>query len=421
MSLYALYGTGYNQLARMATAATPEAADSLFPIANLYDGAPWKPFRFGAAGTSGYINFDMNQVVNGGFETAFSGGVPGSGWTLAGSATATRVAAPAPPVGTYCLDVGGGYAAASGNSVVYTVSVAAGEVLTLEAYLYAVGAPSTEWAQIWVRNMATGSYWNGTTWSPANTACFTHNAASWSALKTSTFTIESYTTGLSDRVNLQIRCDGSGTGAQHAYYDEVVLYPRINFVSIHGHNLQPYQTPIDIRSGTTSPGATVRAQMTLAHPTMFSTFANVDARYWRFFSTNDPLESATWLGEMVLGQYQTLTRRQNFGQDLTLRYSQDRSESDLGVFASYVRQTDGRRTVGLRFRYNDDTDYEQAREIVERSQAGAHPMILVLESGDETQAMLGRIEPEWSHTRITNTMRDAEWKFTELPFPTVMP
>ena len=213
MSLLALFGNGYNQLARMATPATPESADTLFPIANLYNGRPWEPFRFGAAGTSGYIDADLNQVTNGGFETAFSGGVPAAGWTVAGAATATRVTTPTPPVGTYALDVGGGYAASSANAVVYTRLVASGETLTLNAYLYGVGAGVTQHAQVWVRNKVTGNYWSGSAWSPAGTAVFNHTAASWSALKTSTFTVESYSVTLSDLVELEIRCDGAGTGS----------------------------------------------------------------------------------------------------------------------------------------------------------------------------------------------------------------
>jgi hypothetical protein len=414
MSLLALFGTGYNQLARMATAATPEAADALYPIANLYDGKPWQPFRFGAAGTSGYVDFDLNQVVNGGFETAFTAGVPGAGWTLAGAATATRVAAPAPPVGSYAMDVGGGYAASGANCAVFTVSVRSGEVLTLDAYLYAVGGGLNELASVYVRNLVTGNYYTSG-WAAAPVAVLTHNAASWSA-KTVTFTVESFATSLCDRVDLEIRCSGAGTGAQHAYYDEVRLYPRINFAGIFGHNIVPATAPVEIRSGTTSPGATVRATMTMAQPTMFSTFASVDQRYWRLFFTNDPPATATWLGELVLGQYETLSRSQSYPYSEDRMEPQDRSE---GGIAAYLRSTSGARELQLRFDYRA-ADYTQAKEMLERSRNGAHPLVLA-DSSDSASAMLCRVADKWQGSVQSNVLRQSSLTFTELPFPTVLP
>lgn len=405
MSLLALYGTGYNQLTRMVTAATPEAADSLYPIANLYDGQPWKPFRFGAAGTSGYIDFDLNQVVNGEFGTAFSGGLPGTGWGKSSGATLTLSAGK--------MQVAGGDA----EYAYYDLSVAAGEVLTFTSYLEGVGLGGG--ATIHIRNLSTGNYLSsGGTWTSAVSAWDTRLFSS--NTKTSVVTIESYSTVLSDRCTIRFSFFGSTAGSS-PLYDDFLVYPRINFGSIHGHNIQPNTAPVEIRSGTTSPAATTRATMTLAHPTMFSTFSSVDARYWRLFFTSDPLSSPTWLGEVVLGQYQTLTRRQNYGQDLNLIHAQDRDSTDLGPFTAYLRQEVGRRKANLSFRYNTDADYEQAREIVERSKGGANPLVLVLETADETTAILGRISQEWAHSRVTKLIRDASWEIEELPFPVVLP
>lgn len=405
MSFYALYGTGYNQLARMATAATPEGADSLYPIANLYNGQPWKPFRFATAGGSGYIDFDLNQVVNGEFGTAFSGGLPGTGWGKSSGATLTKN-------GSSQMEVTGG-AAEYGY---YDLNLASGEVLTFDAWLQnsTLGAEAT----IKVRNLTTGNWLTtGAAWQAAET----HWAliAASSLAKSSVVTIEPYTTTLSDRCTVRMFFYGYGSGTPT--YDDVLVYPRINFASVHGHNVEPNTAPVEIRSGAGSPAATTQATFTLSKPTMFSTFSSVDARYWRLFFTADPLVNPTWIGELVLGQYQTLMRRQNFGQDVTLAHGQDRDGTDMGPFSAYVRQELGRRRVSLKFRYDEDTEYEQAREIVERSKGGAHPLVLVIESGDETMAMLGRIAPEWTHSRVTNTMRDASLEFEELPFPMVLP
>lgn len=411
MSFYALYGTGYNQLARMATAATPTDADSLFPIANLYNGQPWKPFRFGSSATSLTIDFDLNQVVNNEFETAFSGGVPGTGWSAV-IGTLSRVNT-APHAGTYHLEVVSG---GVGSHAEYTIEAVAGEVLSVSFYGRNNGAGT---ATALIYDMESGTYLqsNGT-WTSTATSFYT-NATSAYTQGAATFTVPSYSTGGSDRSTLVF---WFGVG----YWDSFIVYPRVNFVSIHGHNFAGAIESVVLKSDSTSPGATTRATMTLARPTMFSTFASVDNRYWRLLLANGATSGLNqtevpWIGELVLGQYQTLTRRQNFGQELTLTHAQDRDSTDLGPFSAYVRQELGRRKASLQFRYNEDTDYEQAREIVERSKGGANPLVLVLESGDETTAMLGRLAPDWSHSRVTNTMRDASWEFEELPFPVIVP
>lgn len=405
MSFYALYGTGYNQLARMATAATPESEDSLFPIANLYNGQPWKPFRFATTYDSGYIDFDLNQVVNGEFGTAFSGGLPGTGWGKSSGATLTRNGTPA-------MEVTGG----ASEYGYFDLSVASGEVLTISASLANITLASD--ATIKVRNRTTGSFLTTSgTWQDADTAWATATATS--VGKTTTFTVESYSDTMADRCTLRLYFYGFATGTPT--YTYVLVYPRINFVSIHGHNITKESYPVQMRASFASPPATVQTTLTLSHPTMFSAFTAADLRYWRLYFNSDPFVDPTWLGEVVLGQYQTLTRRQNFGQELTLTHAQDRDITELGPFSAYVRQERGRRKVSLQFRYNDDTDYEQAREIVERSRGGAYPLVLVLESGDETTAMLGRLAPDWSHSRVTNTMRDASWEFEELPFPVIVP
>lgn len=416
MALYYLAGTGYNQLTRMVTAASPESASSLYPIANLYDGAPVKPFMFNTAGTSGYIDFDMQQIPNGTMESTFSGGLPASGWAKSGTVTCAR--------DTVVFNEGAASAnltaaGGSGDGIYYDWSVRPGEILVMGAQVRSDAGGATFRGRI--RNMSTGNYLNtSNAWQAAAVNRIVSTSSTWNTFS-SQVTVESYAAcGYQDRVTIRLEFTYGSAPINDAWVDGVLCYPIINFASIHGHNIQPNTAPIELRADTTTTPTTVRGTFTLAHPTMFVTFSNVLVRYWRLFFTNDPLLNPTWIGELVLGQYSTARRRQNYGQDYGLIDPQDRVNMDVGQFASYLRTMRGRRQVQMNFRLNDSDDYAEQKEIAERSRNGAYPILAVVESGDTTTAIMGRIDPTWRHSRVTKNMRDTSWLLDELPFPVVV-
>lgn len=424
MALYMLYGEGYNQLTRMASAATPESAAAKYPIANLYDGIPNKPFIFGSAGGSGYIDFDLQQLTNGGFET-WSGGAP-TGWTVTltdgGTVTEEAVIFNGGAKSAKLATAGGLSDAAQVSQIKY---VPAGKSMSISAALYGTGAAPT--IALKVTNLVTGNSLdqNGA-WGVGQTV-MSRSAASW-ATATVAFTVESYSDcGSRDLVPVQIVALVSTSLAVSAYVDDVVLFPTISFASLHGHNIKPACGAIEIRSGTSSPAATVRATFTHAQPTMFATFAAVAARYWRLFVTtdpatgSDPVLDAISIGELVLGEYATSTRNQNLGFETTLTDPQDRSASDIGPLQAFVRTTRGRRQLALQFRLlNTATDYAQWKEILERSRNGAFPLVVVVDSADSTSAIMCRVPPSWRVTRPLDAMRDHSLDLEEMPFPIVV-
>jgi hypothetical protein len=95
---------------------------------------------------------------------------------------------------------------------------------------------------------------------------------------------------------------------------------------------------------------------------------------------------------------------------------QDRSE---GGIAAYLRSTSGARELQLRFDYRA-ADYTQAKEMLERSRNGAHPLVLA-DSSDSASAMLCRVADKWQGSVQSNVLRQSSLTFTELPFPTVLP
>lgn len=414
MALYLLYGEGYNALARMATAATPESAATKYPIANLYDGIPNKPFIFNTAGGSGYIDFDLNQIVNGEFGTAFSGGLPGTGWGTSG-ATLTRVSSTMQVTGTFGVDYG-----------YYDLIVPSGQLasLTITANPPASGVGGS--AVVQVQNLTTGSWLTSAgAWQTATASYISTTLSDTTPVTNAkSVTIESYAVSLSDLVTLRFYFyAGSSDTPAHCTYDNVLYWPDISFFSVHGHNLGGVGlNALVLTSGATSPGTTTtRATIALAKPTMFAVFTRGQDRHWRIALAADPPSSAAWFGEMVLSYSQTATRRQNYGQDYALIDPQDRTQTDIGPLQAFIRTSAGRRQVSLQFRLNDTaTDYAQWKEILERSRNGAFPLVVVVESGDTSTAIMGRVDPRWSHTRVTNNVRDHSLVLDEMPLPVVV-
>src|SRR5262245_26648496 len=100
------YVAGYqsNYLQRAASVAVTNE-DSLFPKASLYDGTG-VGFRGSAEASPFDITADLRIITNGDFETAFSGGLPGTGWAKTAGATLTRDTT-TPRTGAGCLDANG--------------------------------------------------------------------------------------------------------------------------------------------------------------------------------------------------------------------------------------------------------------------------------------------------------------------------
>lgn len=413
MALYALFGSGYNQVARCSAALTTSGVLSGFSVAGLYDGRQTAEFFFAAAAGDKYIDLDLNQTVNGDFATAFSGGHPGTGWAGSGTPTATQSSG--------AMLVSG----AAGSYEYFDLSVAAGEVLTMSATLTAPGVGGL--AQIVVRNLETGKLLDGVALTWQTSAVFLSqpgSAALPTLTKTATFTVESHSTCLSDRVTLRVEFyGGPGAGATFPSYDNFFIYPRINFASIHAHNI-PAGILSHVRFGsipTATPGATMVADFTQARPTMFAAFTAQDQRYARFYFTTLTAETREiYIGEFVLGQYRSLERVQNYGYTAGTIDPSDRSSNDLGPQQAYRRTQQARRWVELQFRLTTATSYAEWVELMARSCNGALPLILVPDSADAGDARLGRLAQEWQYSRALTLMRDHSIKHEELPFPVVI-
>src|SRR5262245_25554776 len=79
MGMKVLAGTRFNLLERAALVGAPTVSDqdASFPPAGLVDRRPGSPFRFGTAGADRLITYDLNELINPGFEGWVSGLPPG--------------------------------------------------------------------------------------------------------------------------------------------------------------------------------------------------------------------------------------------------------------------------------------------------------------------------------------------------------
>ncbi len=423
MSLLYLTGSGYNQIARVATAPVPGGSTSGYSVTAIYNGVANEPFIFSGAASTSYIDFDMNQVTNPGFETAFTGGLPAAAtaiatWSKLTGCTLTR------DTGVFLSGVasmrvdGSGVGPSGGFGAAYfDQAVSAGEVLNVTG---SAQVAVTGTAKMRCQNLATGMWLNSSfQWQSAST--------SWGSGGTSfitssgTFTVEDFEACQVDRPTLRWTLSQEAVAVVPAYFDDFYVYPRVDFAFIHNHNF-PTACTVELKSSASSPASSLAGTFTISQPTMFlHGFTARDHLYWRLISSDPPDLRAPYMWQLVLGQATSLRRGQNYGQSITLTDPQDRSDAGLGPIQAFIRTSHGRRKVDMQFRYNDSDDFAQAKEIMERSRNGAYPLVVVVERADPTSAVLCRVGMDWASSRTTNLVRDSSFSLDELPFGVVVP
>lgn len=290
MSMYFLAGRYFNLVGRGPGTLSSTSADALFPLANLYDGQPGRPFRFASAAAGVILKKDVNAITNPGFETSTL-----SGWTdrkLGTGTVAETTTAAEVHSGTKAADLTGtdtsNYGALSQD-----ITVQPGELWKLDCWIRATVAGT---GKVFLQNLTTGKFYSAGAWGAAQAEATSHNTTTYTN-KTVNFTIEDYDTVGDDSCTLRITlyCDDG-----EACFDDVLLIPGVNFTSVHGHNLGPI-APV-LASSDDDSAYTTRISPTVKRGAFYGYDSTVQyARYWRltFGGTN---LSAIYVGEWVLGR-----------------------------------------------------------------------------------------------------------------------
>lgn len=396
-----LTGSRFNVLGRGTLSVSPSEA-SVSAAANVCDADGGNPLLFGTA-TSGYVKVDANALTNPGAETSTL-----SGWTSADSGTGASTETTTTGEfrsGTKAMKLAAGGAGAAARY--QDIAVQAGEYRTASAY---IKTSTSGTATITIQNRTTGLYWNGSTWAGSGS---TTQAATGSFVQVSTtYRVETFDVTGTDAMNIRwtISCD-NGT----IFVDDCLDVPGVSFASIHGHNLTGAVT---VESSPDDSSWTTRATMTRKRPAFWTSFSIQYVRYWKI-AFAAPQLVAPYIGEAVLGQYQTSATPVLVGPVTDFALATVGGSNGLGRTSVYRLSTDARESVRLEF--SADT-ISAADEIIKgiyvRSGSGQYPVVVV-PSADESAVYFGRITAPMQQRRPFLNIYDVGFDLIGDPFPTV--
>lgn len=289
-----------------AQVVTVTSENSFYPKANLQNGYPWKPFKFGAAGTNIEFKFDTNllTIAETGFESYSTGAAPGGRWvTLAG--TPTVEAAPAGGHGANSLRLN---AAAESSGI--DLVLAAGRDYGINFALYANGG---EFIDVFVFNQETGKYWTaGGTWTTTKTALQSHSAASWSVYNLNVLAEQPAWGYVGPTARFRIFAEKrSGTGT--AFIDDIEMFPYCNFASLHNYREIPDGLTVLVQSSPDDSVWTTRATLVAGRRFRnYITFTTQVQRYWKFVISGTTVFIPS-IGQPVLGERNVFITKPSWG------------------------------------------------------------------------------------------------------------
>jgi hypothetical protein len=373
------------------------AADPLFPLANAYDGRPSRTFRPGAkpAYPLGLgIVVDGNALINGSLET-WSGGVLSS-WTQSGGGTVTQTVV----AGEFVLGSAAKFAGGGAPTIAQDYVVRSGQARCLDIWLRGAGGANNMSAVL--QNLQTGNTLaaGGASWSPFQVVAVSSGVA-YNHFQIN-YTVEPFSAAQAPLVTLRLSIQGP-SGVATGFADELADYPAVNFVSVHGHNLDlNVAAKLYSCAEPTFAAPTLEQTAAIIHPAFYGLLpALIYRRYWNFETTpaSTGMSALPELGEVVIGQTYALTQAPTYGVELGFIRDDVATETGLGEQHVYGRAKHPRRTVGLKFRFDSETKYRAARdEIYRRCGGRVNPLVIVPDT-TLPDVIYGRIDRSWKVTR----------------------
>lgn len=370
--------------------------DNLFPKDLAYDRFPGSSFKFAAVSETGATyDINLNRLLNGGFENWGVSNVPDdwiddSDGTGALSAELTEVIE-----GSKALKLVG---AGSGNEArAYRDNyVVSGWKCTIDGRIRGDGSNNTI---VRIFCYETGQWLDSSgSWQNTVQDFISRSTATYSASNPVTFMVPGISTVLRHLLRIKVEIFiVTGTG----YADAFRLWPWVDFASVHGHAL-PIGGPLSfkLQHDTTAafPSPTTIA-MTIARPTFWKSFTEVGERYWRFKADGlNPLQGK--YGELVLGQYGTLSPDFLPGSEMRFRYPRTREEAENTQIRVINLSNDPIREYMLEFYAITEAQKEAFRqEIVIRSELGKDPLIIVPDNNSEDVIYGKMIDEYWGYNR----------------------
>ncbi len=408
-----LGGRKFNLLERAASITMVPAAAPLYPAPGLGDGRYERPVRFGSLQDDSYVQADLDLLGGTGSMDGWSGGLPGSGWTKAGTVTQD----------TAVKHSGVSSAKIDDGELVYLLECRPGEKVQIEAWIQGDGVVETHMN---IRNPLTGAFFTpAQTWSQFYTEFASIVAFGGWASVLATFTVEDQAACRGDVAWIALRFWNS---PGHGWVDDVTVTPAVDWASVHGHNVDA-RSNILLRSDSTPTFATglTRATMDGKRQAFYAALpAPIYARYWRLQIANNQNSAQSgppWLGAVVLGQSVALTTGAEFPLEIEHNRPQIRTSDAAGRDEAFSTSAWEIRTLTLRATHSGRAAFDEFhREVMWQTGQGLHPIVLAWEEdgGQESDAdgvILGRVQNPWTERRGAYLMRASELVLREIPIP----
>lgn len=392
--------------------------DPDYLVALLHDGDPqtWAQFAGPTPGTDEYVQIDVCDTPNPEIEN-WTGGLP-AGWKKTGTVTEVT---------------GGGAVSgsaaqlAAGATLEVDITVRAGEIRRLEAFAE-VDSPGVAGLRLY--NPRTNQYLqtDGTWKSGVDT--FTATDAAYPSSpnivgpdQDGTFTVQTFSECLGPTTTLRIiLINTAGSGV--ARFDNVASFPSWDFVSVHGHSIDP-RILITLRSSTDAFATvdTQQAVLTARRQSFFGVLAGSIARRWariRFAGANSTLTGPIGICHLVLGRSLRLARHPEWPIEVEWDHPQTRY-TNLARAQYVVPYAEPLRSIMLKFRYLTGTAAglaglaEGRDELIRRARGGRHRIVLVPLETDLETVVFGTIDQTWGVTRSLSTASDAGIRVLEMP------
>lgn len=383
-----IYLAGYyaNALRRATSFRIPAAGEHpLYPATNLSSGRPSSPFKTTILVNYASMDADINFLLNQGLEDWGVTTLPDD-WTKGSGAGSIAQEASIVFEGSYSCKITGA------KNIYQDVFVLPGKRYQIAA---AVRGDGSNAAYVQVRNLDSHNWLTSAgTWQATAASCMIQTPASWDP-KSVAFTVEESTAFGHYPCRLRIFCtSNAGTGV---YFDDMHLIPYINFCSIHGHNIGPtcavYGSTDNFDTSNDYIGS-----MTPHQPAFYTTFTEQLYRYWRFQCRPDSLE-LIWIGEWVLGHYNTLGQTMKWGWSVQVRQPQTRvAMSPSGQLYSRREAYRPSRDLVMEFMAETEADRDEVLEqVLEASEWADEPLIIVPDTSDEL-VVHGRVGETFPYT-----------------------
>lgn len=407
-NLVMLYGKNLNAVRRAGLLAagnvTVSDEDSSYPKARIWDDIPGRAFKF-STHTTPRVKVDGNVIQNGNLES-WASSSNANNWTESGTVAQNSTS---PHGGTYDAKLTG-----STSSLTQYATVRPGEPYRLDLWAKVVTGNT---AAVFVNCEQTGLWLQSDGSWGSFAACLTTTSTSYTNL-TLNFTVQSYATLMTEEPRLLVYLyHNSGSG--DVFFDDVALYPGLDFSSIHGHNVTPSWTA-KLQSSDDGSSFTDRATFTKSQSTFWTRLGStIYARYWRLdLSGGNTSVAKMWIGEWVLGYAKTMTTLYDNSNEAIRRQLQLRVPTMAGPHVYKLHDT-ATRTLRLPFHLVSSTDRGEMLEAIERSALGNYPLVIV-PLDTEAPVIHGRVPEEYRETRLLVAETESEMLIEESPFPTGM-